>query len=94
MALSIVICMNTFLARREKARPNSRDGNRSPERADWLSFFSRALCLTGAAPATTMHLINITTGTGTDTSEVKPWIVRVVRVVRVRRPRLKRLVAH
>jgi hypothetical protein len=41
-----------------------------------------------------MHLINITTGTGTDTSEVKPWIVRVVRVVRVRRPRLKRLVAH
>ena len=91
MALSIVICMNTFLARREKARRNSRDGNRSPERADWLSFFSRALCLTGAAPATTMHLISVTTGIGTDTNKQKPWIVRVVRV---RRPRLKRLVAH
>ena len=94
MALSIVICMNTFLIRREKAGRDSRNRNCSSERADWLQFFSRALCLTGAAPATTMHLINITTGIGTDTNKLKPWIVRVVRVVRVRRPRLKRLVAH
>ena len=80
-----LICMNTFLTRSGKAVRASRDGIFSSERAEWLWFFSRALCLTSGAQAMTMHLVSITTGIGTDRNKLKPWIVRVIRVRRRRR---------